>query len=197
LRGFDPLITLLGEDLDLCWRAQVAGARIVVAPLAKVAHRETVATGERPASAGGTRRASRQDLQRRHQLLVVATGWGRRKTVTTLSMLWCSTVRSRLLSLVSGDTDRAGAIVSVVALALQTSSTGASTSSPTSRDRVLSDASCTACKVGGASRLKRFVVTLAARGVRPSSGHPAARRACPKVRAANSKTPASASRRVL
>ena len=36
LHGFDPLITLLGEDLDLCWRAQVAGARIVVAPLAKV-----------------------------------------------------------------------------------------------------------------------------------------------------------------
>jgi len=27
LRGFDPLITLFGEDLDLCWRAQVAGAR--------------------------------------------------------------------------------------------------------------------------------------------------------------------------
>ena len=78
LRGFDPLISLLGEDLDLCWRAQVAGARIVVAPLAKVAHRETIATGERPVTAIGTRRASRQDLQRRHQLLVVATGWGPR-----------------------------------------------------------------------------------------------------------------------
>ena len=86
LRGFDPLITLLGEDLDLCWRAQVAGARIVVAPLAKVAHRETIATGERPVTAPGTRRASRQDLQRRHQLLVVATGWrgalfGRRRSL--------------------------------------------------------------------------------------------------------------------
>jgi len=31
LRGFDPLIPVLGEDLDLCWRAQIAGARIVVA----------------------------------------------------------------------------------------------------------------------------------------------------------------------
>ena len=67
LRGFDPLIPVLGEDLDLCWRAQVAGARIVVAPSAKVAHRETIATGERQVSAVGTRRASRQDLQRRHQ----------------------------------------------------------------------------------------------------------------------------------
>src|ERR1022692_1320029 len=88
LRGFDPLITVLGEDLDLCWRAQIAGARIVVAPSAKVAHRETVATGERPVTAYGTRRASRQDLQRRHQLMVVATGWGKRSTITTL--LWLS-----------------------------------------------------------------------------------------------------------
>ena len=74
LRGFDPLISLLGEDLDICWRAQVAGARIVVAPLAKVAHRETIAKGERTITALGTRHASRQDLQRRHQLLVVAIG---------------------------------------------------------------------------------------------------------------------------
>ncbi len=88
LRGFDPLITALGEDLDLCWRAQIAGARIVVAPTAKVAHRETIASGERPVTALGTRRASRQDLQRRHQLLVVATGWGRRYAFTTLSALF-------------------------------------------------------------------------------------------------------------
>src|SRR6201998_1312471 len=67
LRGFDPLITLLGEDLDLSWRAQVAGARIIVAPLAKVAHRESIARGERTYAALGTRRASRRDLQRRHQ----------------------------------------------------------------------------------------------------------------------------------
>jgi len=88
LRGFDPLIPVLGEDLDLCWRAQIAGARIVVAPTAKVAHRETIASGERPVTALGTRRASRQDLQRRHQLLVVATGWGRRYAFTTLFALF-------------------------------------------------------------------------------------------------------------
>ena len=32
LGGFDPAMTLYGEDLDLCWRAQIAGARVVVAP---------------------------------------------------------------------------------------------------------------------------------------------------------------------
>ena len=111
LRGFDPLIPVLGEDLDLCWRAQVAGARIVVAPLAKVAHRETIATGERTVTALGTRRASRQDLQRRHQLLVVATGWGRGHTMTTLLALFAMDAMEFVLAIVGRDRDRAGAIL--------------------------------------------------------------------------------------
>ena len=40
LGGFDPAIVAMGEDLDFCWRAQVAGARIIVAPDARVRHRE-------------------------------------------------------------------------------------------------------------------------------------------------------------
>ncbi|HSH58888.1 MAG TPA: glycosyltransferase, partial [Acidimicrobiales bacterium] len=31
LDGFDPLMGLYGEDLDFCWRAHIAGARVVVA----------------------------------------------------------------------------------------------------------------------------------------------------------------------
>ncbi|HYA68318.1 MAG TPA: glycosyltransferase family 2 protein, partial [Acidimicrobiales bacterium] len=47
LGGFDPDIFVLGEDLDLCWRAQVAGARVIVAPAARVRHREELASGRR------------------------------------------------------------------------------------------------------------------------------------------------------
>jgi GT2 family glycosyltransferase len=46
--GFDPAMAMLGEDVDLCWRAQIAGARVVVAPLATVRHLEATATGVRP-----------------------------------------------------------------------------------------------------------------------------------------------------
>jgi GT2 family glycosyltransferase len=45
LDGFDPTIVAMGEDLDLCWRAQVVGARILVAPEARVRHREELASG--------------------------------------------------------------------------------------------------------------------------------------------------------
>jgi len=47
LDGFDPAIVAMGEDLDLCWRAQVVGARIVVAPDSRVRHLEVLASGAR------------------------------------------------------------------------------------------------------------------------------------------------------
>jgi GT2 family glycosyltransferase len=40
LSGFDPETFPGSEDLDLCWRARLAGARVLVAPDARVAHRE-------------------------------------------------------------------------------------------------------------------------------------------------------------
>jgi GT2 family glycosyltransferase len=40
LGGFDPGINFHGDDLDLCWRAHLTGARVVVAPDARVRHRE-------------------------------------------------------------------------------------------------------------------------------------------------------------
>ncbi len=47
LGGYDPTIVAMGEDLDLCWRAQVVGARIIVAPDARVRHLEELASGDR------------------------------------------------------------------------------------------------------------------------------------------------------
>jgi GT2 family glycosyltransferase len=38
LGGFDSGMRFYGEDLDLCWRARIAGARVVVAPQAQARH---------------------------------------------------------------------------------------------------------------------------------------------------------------
>ncbi len=40
LGGFDPAAVPGAEDLDLCWRARLAGARVMVAPDARVRHHE-------------------------------------------------------------------------------------------------------------------------------------------------------------
>ena len=40
LGGFDESTDFHGEDLDLCWRANLSGARVVVVPAARARHRE-------------------------------------------------------------------------------------------------------------------------------------------------------------
>ncbi len=170
IRGFDPLIPALGEDLDLCWRAQIAGARIVVAPSAKVAHRETIATGERPITALGTRRFSRQDLQRRHQLLVVATGWGRRNTLITLSMLMVMDLMEFILALLGRDTDRAGAIVGSWRWLFNNRKRIHERRRQRRVTRVLSDPDLRRLQIGGAHRLQRFFITLLREGLDRARG---------------------------
>jgi len=170
LRGFDPMITALGEDLDLCWRAQVAGARIVVAPAAVVAHRETIASGERAVTSVGTRRASRKDLQRRHQLLVVSTGWGRRYTVTTMALLAVMDLMEFAVALVGRDTDRAGAIVGSWKWVLSHRRRVGERRRALRALRVLADADLRRLQTGGAHRLKRFLVTLVREGLDRARG---------------------------
>ena len=94
LGGFDPHIVVMGEDLDLCWRAQIAGARVIVAPDARVRHLELLASGNaphplRPGSTqtrSGTETTGRtgtpeheismQELQRRAELHAVLKAYG-------------------------------------------------------------------------------------------------------------------------
>jgi GT2 family glycosyltransferase len=75
LEGFDAGIVAMGEDLDLSWRSQVAGSRVVVAPAARVRHREAVASGLVPLTATTAEvdghRVTLQALQRRHELRTV------------------------------------------------------------------------------------------------------------------------------
>jgi GT2 family glycosyltransferase len=52
LGGFNPGAGSPGEDLDLCWRAQLAGARVVVAPQASARHLEAGSKGLRQSGAG-------------------------------------------------------------------------------------------------------------------------------------------------
>jgi GT2 family glycosyltransferase len=71
LGGFDPAITYIGEDVDLCWRAQVAGARVLVVPGAVARHREEL--GRRP----GFEVADRRRYALRHRLRAVLTNYSR------------------------------------------------------------------------------------------------------------------------
>src|ERR1035437_5761647 len=170
LRGFDPMIPLLGEDLDLCWRAQLAGARIVVTPQAKVAHRETIATGERAVAARGTRHASRQLLQRRHQLLVAATGWSFWRSLLTMFTLFLMDLMELGLALVGRDTDRVGAIVGSWTWLVRNRKRVIERRRQRRATRVLADAELMRLQDAGASRVKRFFLVLVREGLESARG---------------------------
>ncbi len=70
LGGFDPAISMLGEDVDFCWRARLAGARVVAAPAARVRHLEATASRQRPLPEA-------RGLQWRHELRAVLKNYGR------------------------------------------------------------------------------------------------------------------------
>ncbi|CAN5743175.1 glycosyltransferase [soil metagenome] len=68
LGGFDPGMTLHGDDIDLCWRAHLAGARVVIVPDAVARHLE--ALGERrPCD-------DRRHLQQRHRVRSLLSNYG-------------------------------------------------------------------------------------------------------------------------
>lgn len=62
LGGFDPALPLLRDDIDLCWRAHLAGHRVVLVPRAVVADAQACTRGLRPvdAIASDVRRVDRQ-----------------------------------------------------------------------------------------------------------------------------------------
>ena len=74
LGGFDGVIAYHGEDVDLCWRAHLSGARVVVVPAARARHREQL-TQRRPDLPHDTLRA-------RHRMRAVATLSGARRRPT-------------------------------------------------------------------------------------------------------------------
>ncbi|MGH8996344.1 MAG: glycosyltransferase family 2 protein, partial [Acidimicrobiales bacterium] len=111
LGGFDPAIVAMGEDLDLCWRAQVAGARVVVAPDARVRHLEAVAPGVEPVLTGADAGTTLQGLQRRHELRTVLKCYSTFHLLRILPLALALAVGETLVALVARDRARARAVV--------------------------------------------------------------------------------------
>ncbi|MGA3148012.1 MAG: glycosyltransferase family 2 protein [Acidimicrobiales bacterium] len=120
LGGFDTAIVAMGEDLDLCWRAQVVGARIIVAPDARVRHLEELAGGSRsiePSLVGGdgeggsTRPVTLQELQRRHELLAVFKCYGPFHLVRVVPQILVLAIGEVIVAELAGNRARARAVV--------------------------------------------------------------------------------------
>ncbi|HEX7442749.1 MAG TPA: glycosyltransferase family 2 protein, partial [Acidimicrobiales bacterium] len=104
LDGFDPAIDLLGEDLDLSWRAHVVGARVLVAPSARIGHLE--ALGERrPID-------DRRLLQMRHRLRTSKVCYSFASRLRIMPQAFAIAMVELVYSLLAGRFRQAGDVVS-------------------------------------------------------------------------------------
>lgn len=97
--GFDAELGPLADDIGLCWRARLAGARVVVAPAARARHRET--PGEQ---------LSRGAVARR-RLRAVLTGYGPAHTIRVLPQVVATGMAETAGALVTARPADAAAVV--------------------------------------------------------------------------------------
>ncbi len=102
--GFDEGIDFLLDDVSLCWRAHLAGARVVIAPMARVRHLEALSV-RRPVD-------DRRRLQGRHRLRVVLSCYSALGLLWALPKMFALQVAEVLYALLVGRTRQARDIAS-------------------------------------------------------------------------------------
>lgn len=108
LGGFEPTIEFFGEDLDLCWRAHMSGARVVVVPAATARHRATIV--ERLATRHRDSAALARQAER-HRTTTVASLTGARRLPIVLPLLVLLSFVEAIAAIVRGRWQRATAVL--------------------------------------------------------------------------------------
>ena len=98
--GFDEGIGDFLDDVSLCWRSQVAGARVIVAPEARVRNRDELATR--------VGYDQRRRLQARHRLRIVLSCYGPLGVARAVFQTVVLNIAEVIYALVAGRTKRVG-----------------------------------------------------------------------------------------
>ena len=92
--GFDTAIEYTGDDIDICWRAHLGGARVLVVPTARARHRERLA--DRRADALNAARSARTRMR------TVLTLTGAQRLPLVILQLVVMTLTESILFLLTG-----------------------------------------------------------------------------------------------
>jgi GT2 family glycosyltransferase len=172
LGGYDTGMVAMGEDLDLSWRAQVAGARVVVAPDARVRHLEVLAGGRRAVAPqpDGSPSPSLQVLQRRHELRTVLKCYGGFHRLRVLPQVLVLAAAEVAAALVARDRARARAVLAAFRWNLRHRGELRTLRKELRRHRVLPDAEVRRLQLRGSTRLATYLSRLAHQGFEVAHG---------------------------
>ncbi|MDQ2754918.1 MAG: hypothetical protein M3R71_05145, partial [Actinomycetota bacterium] len=157
LGGFDPEIDQFGEDLDLSWRAQIAGGRVVVAPDARVRHLEALNNGMRAGWTGpaATRRGKALAEQHRLRTLMICYGIGRLVWILPLAVIYL--LGEAVTDLVRGQPGEAWGTLSALPRSLRRPGRLWHARRACQRHRALRDGEIRRVQSSGNARLRAFL----------------------------------------
>jgi GT2 family glycosyltransferase len=111
LGGYDPAVDQFGEDLDLSWRARVAGARVATVPAARVRHYQAFARGERPRWASSAARRRAAGAAEAHRIRTVLTCYRWFDLLWILPLAWAWSAGEAATSAAQGRMSEAGQVL--------------------------------------------------------------------------------------
>lgn len=150
LGGFDPEAFPGSEDLDLCWRARLLGARIVVAPDARVGHHR----------AGGAEPEPERETEvrvRRNRLRALLKSYSAPSLAWILPLAALISVAEALAYLVTGRFQRARAVAAAWFWNVTHLRALRGARREVQRNRTVSDAELASLQVRGSARLKALL----------------------------------------
>jgi GT2 family glycosyltransferase len=179
LKGFDAGIVAMGEDLDLSWRSQVLGSRVIVAPGARVRHREAVAGGLQPlpfaVESTGRRPVTLQMLQRRHELRAVLKCYTRMHLVRVLPQAALLALGEVLVAVLARDGDRVRAVTGAWRWNARRLTEVSLLRGELAAHRLFPDAEVRRLQVRGSARLSRYLSRLSHQGLAAANAAATAR----------------------
>ncbi len=179
LKGFDAGIVAMGEDLDLAWRSQVAGSRVVVAPEARVRHREAVAGGLEPlavrAETQGRHPLTLQMLQRRHELRAVLKCYTRIHLVRVLPQAALLALGEVVVATLARDGDRVRAVTGAWRWNARRLTEISLLRGELAEQRLFPDAEVRRLQLRGSARLSRYFSRLTHQGLAVANAAAASR----------------------
>ncbi len=157
LQGFDPGIDLFGEALNISWRSQIAGARVVVAPGVRVRHVQAMGRGRRAGweDPGAADRAYAR--QEEHRIRTILSCYGIFHLIRVLPQAVVLTVAQVVVQFVTGRAATARASVMAWPRALRPMRSLLSARRRAQRLRTVGDTEVRRLQTPGSASLKAFL----------------------------------------